>query len=102
MLVSNIISKLVNNRPVLLHSRTLPPVASNLINEIGDDSDEKLFLQYFSSDFSRFGFFDERPFYLMDPSGLAPGRYLLISCGFGRAHVNGQVINHSYLFLVAN
>jgi hypothetical protein len=88
--VSHIISKVVNNRSVLLHSRTLPAVASNLIDEIGDDSDDKLYLQYFSSDYERFAMADEGPLFLMNPSGLLPGRYLLISCDFGRAR--GQVI----------
>ena len=89
LLVSNAISTIVNCRPSLQSSRLLPSGAVAVLEELGElDGDN---LQYQSHVGEKYGYKDERPFYLSDASGLAPGKFLLISCGFGKAFTNDQV-----------
>ena len=90
-MVAHTISNIVNLRPVLQNCGTLPTNATSVLNDIYGDASEKTFLQYECTDGEKYGFHDSRPYYLMDPSGLAPGKYLLVSTGFGRAFTTDQV-----------
>lgn len=91
MLVAHTISTIVSNRAILQNCRQLPPGARDVISETSGDSEENFFLQYDSNVGERYGYKDDRPFYLMDASGLCPGRYLIINCGYGRAFTNHKV-----------
>jgi hypothetical protein len=82
---------MVNSRPVLQHIRVLPKATVTVLEELENVQDENLYMQYYSNDLAKYDLHDDKPFYLMDPSGTGPGRYLLISCGFGRAHISDQV-----------
>ena len=99
-MVSHVISKLVNNRPVLQNTRVLPAATISVLSELKGDSDDDLFMQYSSQDFAKYDLTDDQPFYLMDPSGTCPGRYLLVSCGFGRSHTAGQVSIYLLIYLL--
>ena len=81
----------MNCRPVLQNRRVLPATASSVLDDIYGDASDKSFMQYSCDDGAKYGFHDERPYYLMDPSGLAPGNHLLVSTGFGRAVTSDQV-----------